>query len=221
MYFEWPATRLGSLIVFVFLCALVIQFCYMFQSTIDKEELKKLPLLAFPGTIHVVDSLAGLKKYLPVLKREAVLGFDTETKPSFRKGLVNQISLVQISIQFHAFLFRIAALDLPDELIELFEDETIIKVGAALHDDLIDLRRIRDFKAGGFLDLQKYVEAFGIKNKGVAKLAGIVLGFRISKNQQLSNWDAETLTEAQKEYAATDAWICLRIYNELQNFKLK
>jgi ribonuclease D len=193
----------------------------MFQPTIDKEELKKLPLQKFTGTIHVVDSRAGLKKYLPVLKQETVLGFDTETKPSFKKGKFNQISLVQFATRFHAYLFRITSLNLPDEMIELFENDSIKKVGAALHDDLIDLRRIRDFKARGFLDLQKYVEAFGIENKGVAKLAGIVLGFRISKSQQLSNWDAEALTEAQKEYAATDAWVCLRIYNELQNYKLK
>lgn len=193
----------------------------MFQPTIDKEELKKLPLQAFTGTIHVVDSMAGLKKYLPVLKKEKVVGFDTETRPSFRKGQVNQISLVQLATPFHAFLFRISALSLPDKLIELFEDDSIIKVGAALHDDLIDLRRIRDFKAGGFLDLQKYVGAFGIENKGVAKLSGIVLGFRISKNQQLSNWDAKKLSEAQKEYAATDAWVCLRVYQALQTYQLK
>jgi ribonuclease D len=193
----------------------------MFQSTIDKEELKKLPLQAFTGTIHVIDSMAGLKKYLPVLKQEKVMGFDTETRPSFRKGQVNQISLVQLATPFHAFLLRISALNLPDKLIELFEDDSIIKVGAALHDDLIDLRRIRDFKAGGFLDLQKYVEAFGIENKGVAKLSGIVLGFRISKNQQLSNWDAGKLNKAQKEYAATDAWVCLKIYQELQTYQLK
>ncbi len=193
----------------------------MFQPTIDKEELKKLPLQAFPGTIHVIDSMVGLKKYLPVLQQEKVLGFDTETRPSFKKGLVNQISLVQIATPFHAFLLRISALNLPDMLIELFEDESIIKVGAALHDDLIDLKKIRDFKAGGFLDLQKYVEAFGIENKGVAKLAGIVLGFRISKNQQLSNWDAEALTKAQKEYAAMDAWVCLKIYQELQTYQIK
>jgi ribonuclease D len=193
----------------------------MFQSTIDKEELKKLPLQAFTGTIHVIDSMAGLKKYLPVLKQEKVMGFDTETRPSFRKGQVNQISLVQLATPFHAFLLRISALNLPDKLIELFEDDSIIKVGAALHDDLIDLRRIRDFKAGGFLDLQKYVGAFGIENKGVAKLSGIVLGFRISKNQQLSNWDAGKLNKAQKEYAATDAWVCLKIYQELQTYQLK
>ena len=193
----------------------------MFQSTIDKEELKKLPLQAFQGGIHVIDSMAGLKKYLPVLKQEKVIGFDTETRPSFKKGTINQISLVQFATRFHAFLFRINSLQLPDEMIELFEDDSIIKVGAALHDDLIDLRKVREFKAGGFLDLQKYVEAFGIENKGVAKLAGIVLGFRISKNQQLSNWDAETLSRAQKEYAATDAWVCLRIYHALQNYELK
>ncbi len=193
----------------------------MFQSTIDKEELKKLPLQSFPGTIHVIDSMEGLKKYVPVLLREKVLGFDTETRPSFRKGKFNPISLVQLATRFHAFLFRIHSLDLPDELIRLFEDENIIKVGAALHDDLIDLRKVREFKAGGFLDLQRYVEAFGIENKGVAKLAGIVLGVRISKNQQLSNWDADTLTEAQQEYAATDAWVCLRIYQELQSYQVK
>ena len=193
----------------------------MFQPTIDKEELKKLPLQAFTGTIHVIDSMAGLRKYLPVLKQEKVMGFDTETRPSFRKGQVNQISLVQLATPFHAFLFRISALSLPDKLIELFEDDSIIKVGAALHDDLIDLRRIRDFKAGGFLDLQKYVGAFGIENKGVAKLSGIVLGFRISKNQQLSNWDTGKLNKAQKEYAATDAWVCLKIYQELQTCQFK
>ncbi|KPL09351.1 MAG: hypothetical protein AMS26_22975 [Bacteroides sp. SM23_62] len=193
----------------------------MFPSSIDKEELKKLPLQAFPGTIHVIDSVAGMQKYMPVLKQEKVLGFDTETRPSFRKGRVNKISLVQFATPFHAFLFRLTALNLPDELVELFEDDSIIKVGAALHDDLIDLRRIRDFKAGGFLDLQKYVEAFGIENKGVAKLAGIILGFRISKNQQLSNWDVDKLSDAQKEYAATDAWVCLKIYLELQNYQLK
>ncbi len=193
----------------------------MFQSTIDKEELMKLPLKAFPGTIYVIDSMAGLQKYLPVLKKEKVLGFDTETRPSFKKGMINQISLVQIATPFHAFLFRISALNLPDNLIELFEDDSIIKVGAALHDDLIDLKKIRDFQAGGFLDLQKYVEAFGIESKGVAKLAGIVLGFRISKNQQLSNWDAKKLNEAQKAYAAMDAWVCLKIYQELQTYQIE
>jgi ribonuclease D len=193
----------------------------MFRSTIDKEELNNLPLQAFTGEIHLIETPAGLRKYLPVLKQEKVLGFDTETRPSFRKGKVNKISLVQFATPFHAFLFRISRLHLPDELISLFADDSIIKVGAALHDDLIDLRKIRKFKAGGFLDLQKYVEAFGIESKGVAKLAGIVLGIKISKNQQLSNWDAEELSDAQLQYAATDAWVCLKIYKELQQYLLR
>ncbi len=191
----------------------------MFQSTIDREELNKLPLEAFEGEIHLIDSPADVKKYLPVLRREAVLGFDTETRPAFRKGRRNVISLLQFSTQFHAFLIRIASVGLPDELIRLMEDDRILKVGAAVHDDLIELNAVRPFKAEEFLDLQKYVGAFGIGSKGLTKLAGIVLGFRISKSQQLSNWDAEVLTEAQMRYAATDAWVCYRIYKELQKQK--
>ena len=160
--------------------------------------------------------MAGVKKYLPVLSKEAVLGFDTETRPAFKKGIKNSISLLQFSSRFHAFLFRISNVGLPDELIRLMEDDDILKIGAAVHDDLIELKRVRPFKSEGFLDLQKYVGAFGIENKGVAKLAGIVLGFRISKSQQLSNWDAEVLTAAQMLYAATDAWACFSIYQELQ-----
>ena len=193
----------------------------MFPSTIDKEELKKLPPGAFEGEIHLIESAAGVKKYLPVLQKEAVLGFDTETRPAFKKGRKNSISLLQFSTRFHAFLFRVGNVGFPDMLVRLLEDENIIKVGAAVHDDLIDMKEVRRFKPGGFLDLQKYVEAFGIENKAVAKLAGIVLGFRISKSQQLSNWDAKVLTESQMLYAATDAWVCYRIYRELQNFRPK
>ncbi len=191
----------------------------MYKSVIDKEDLRKLPLKAFEGEIHLVDSVAGEKKFLPVLLKEKVLGFDTETRPAFKKGQKNTLSLLQLSTPFHAFLFRVGLTGLSDTMIGLLEDENIKKVGAAVHDDLKELRAIRTFRPGGFLDLQKYVEAFGIENKAVAKLAGIVLGFRISKSQQLSNWDAEKLSEPQKLYAATDAWVCHKIYKELQNFR--
>jgi ribonuclease D len=191
----------------------------MFPSTIDKEDLKKLPPGAFEGEIHLIDSFAGVKKYLPVLLQEEVLGFDTETKPAFRKGHKNKLSLVQFSTRFHAFLFRVGSIGLPDHLIRLLEDENIMKVGAAVRDDLIDLKEVRRFKPAGFLDLQKYVEAFGIENKAVAKMAGIVLGIRISKSQQLSNWDADILSGPQLLYAATDAWVCYRIYKELQKYR--
>lgn len=193
----------------------------MFQASIDKEELKNLPLRFFEGEIHLIDSMAGVKKFLPVLAQEEVLGFDTETRPAFKKGRRNRLSLLQFSTQFHAFLFRTGSIGLPGPLLRLLENDGIKKIGAAVHDDLIELREIRDFRPAGFLDLQKYVGAFGIENKAVAKLAGIVLGFRISKSQQLSNWDADILTEAQKLYAATDAWVCYRIYRELQNTRPK
>jgi ribonuclease D len=189
----------------------------MFRPNIEKDDLKRLPLGTFDGEIHLIDSVRGLKKYLPVLMKEEVLGFDTETRPSFKKGRVNPISLLQLSTGFHAFLFRIAPLGITDELIRLFEDPGIIKVGAAVHDDIIDLQRVRPFTPENFLDLQKYVAAFGIESKGLNKLAGIVLGFRISKAQQVSNWEADPLSEAQKRYAATDAWVCYRIYRELQS----
>lgn len=192
----------------------------MYQASIDKEDLKNLPLEAFGGDIHIIDSLEGVKKYVPFLLKEKVLGFDTETRPAFKKGKKNAVSLLQFSTRFHAFLFRVGTIGLPDLLVRLLEDEEIIKVGAAVHDDLADLRELKDFSPAGFLDLQKYVGAFGIENKALARMAGIVLGFRISKSQQLSNWDAPELSGPQKLYAATDAWVCYRIYKELQNYSL-
>lgn len=188
----------------------------MYRPTIDTEELKKLPLNRFSGNIHMIGSMTGVKKYMPVLLKEELLGFDTETRPSFKKGRQNRISLLQLATQFHAYIFRIASVGLPDQVIRLFEDRDIIKVGVAVHDDLIDLQKVKPFSPESFLDLQKYVSAFGIESKGLNKLAGIVCGFRISKSQQVSNWDADPLTDAQRTYAATDAWTCYQIYNELR-----
>jgi len=190
----------------------------MYSASIDKDKLKELPLKGFKGEIHLIDSLAGVKKFMPVLMKEEVLGFDTETRPSFKKGRQNRISLLQLSTGFHAFLFRITSTGLPDEIIRLFEDREIRKVGAAVHDDIIDLQKVKTFTPENFLDLQKYVGAFGIESKGLNKMAGIILGFRISKSQQVSNWDADPLSEAQKIYAATDAWVCYRIYTELKDY---
>lgn len=188
----------------------------MYRSTIDKDDLKKLPMGGFQGEIHLIDSTAGLKKYMPVLMKEEMLGFDTETRPNFKKGRQNRISLVQLSTGFHAFLFRIVPLGLPDGLIRLFEDPEIRKVGAAVRDDILDLQKIRPFVPENFLDLQKYVGAFGIESKGLNKMAGIVLGYRISKAQQVSNWESDPLSDAQMRYAATDAWVCFEIYRALQ-----
>jgi ribonuclease D len=181
----------------------------VYQPKIDAEELKKLPVSRFPGSIHMISTMAGVRKYMPVLLKEEVLGF-------VKKGRHNRISLLQLATQFHAYIFRIASVGLPDPVIRLFEDRDIIKVGVAVHDDLSDLQKVRTFRPESFLDLQKYVGAFGIESKGLSKLAGIILGFRISKSQQVSNWEADPLTEAQRIYAATDAWACHQIYHELR-----
>ncbi len=147
-----------------------------------------------------------------------VIGFDTETKPSFKKGRVNKIALIQLSNREEAWLFRINKIGFPGELKELLEDEKVLKIGAGLNDDMQRIRKLDGrINPGGFLDLQKYVEAFNIESKSLKKMVAIVLGFKISKSQQMSNWEAEELSEMQQVYAATDAWACLEVYIKLRD----
>jgi len=190
----------------------------MFQPTITKEELKMLPKKSFEGRIIVIDSFPSFNKYIPVIKKEKLWGFDTETRPAFKKGIVNRPTLVQFANEAYAFLFRLNRIGLPDELAGVIGNPEIIKVGVALHDDLKDLAMYREIKPAGFIDLQQYAGTFGVESKGLVKLTAIVLNFRISKSQQTSNWENRVLTPAQKLYAATDAWVCYMIYRELQKF---
>ena len=186
-----------------------------FKENIDKTELSEYPLSGFQGDIVLVDSYKKLKKSIKILKSCEVLGFDTETKPSFRKGKVHSVALMQLSNCRQAFIFRINIIGLPDELIDILTDESIIKAGVAIHDDIKGLKSINVFQEQGFVELQDYVKNFGIKSSGLRKLAAIILGFRISKRQQVSNWEASELTDAQLLYAATDAWVCYKIYKKL------
>jgi ribonuclease D len=186
-----------------------------FNSEISKEEIKQLESSAFEGDIYIVNDQEGVVIAARELANYPVLGFDTETKPSFKKGQVFEVSLLQLSIPGKAFLFRILLCGIPDLLKQVLEDENIIKTGVAIHDDLKKLRKIRDFIPGGFVDLQKFSSELGIESNGLRKLAAIVLGIRISKNQQLTNWESEELTEAQAIYAATDAWVSYEIYEKL------
>jgi ribonuclease D len=186
-----------------------------FNSEISKEEIKQLESSAFEGDIYIVNDQEGAVIAARELANYPVLGFDTETKPSFKKGQVFEVSLLQLSIPGKAFLFRILLCGIPDLLKQVLEDENIIKTGVAIHDDLKKLRKIRDFIPGGFVDLQKFSSELGIESNGLRKLAAIVLGIRISKNQQLTNWESEELTEAQAIYAATDAWVSYEIYEKL------
>jgi ribonuclease D len=188
----------------------------MFQSEISKEQVAELDLIQFEGPIQLIDNLESFHEAIQVIAREPILGIDTETRPSFKKGTVYPTSLIQLSSLEQSWILRVSRIGYPKELLRLLSEEHPLKVGLSLHDDLRRLRSDFQFEPMGFLDLQQYVEAFRIEEKGLKKLSGIVLGRRISKSQQVSNWDADLLTEAQLRYAATDAWICLKIYYKLR-----
>jgi len=183
----------------------------MFQESITKEEIEKLPLKAFEGEIIVVDNQSVLKDAVEFLKKCKILGFDTETKPSFKRGVSNSVCLLQLSTEDKAFLFRIHKTGLPVSLRDVLSDPEILKVGVAIRDDIKGLKKIEPFKDGGFIELQTEVVNFGINDMSLKKLAGITMGIRVSKMQRLSNWEAETLSRAQQVYAATDAWVSYMI----------
>ncbi len=190
----------------------------MFQKTISPEEIEALAQASFPGEIHVISKPGWeFTRALLYLKRQKVLGFDTETRPVFSPGQKNHgVALLQLSGPDKAFLFRIQKLGMRKRLCAILANPEIIKVGAASHDDVRGLQRYQDFKEKGFVDLQQIVWEWGVKEKSVKKMSAIILGIRISKKEQLSNWEAETLSEGQCRYAATDAWVCREMYLKLQ-----
>ncbi|MCD8393429.1 MAG: 3'-5' exonuclease domain-containing protein 2 [Bacteroidales bacterium] len=184
---------------------------------ITKEELAPLPIVAYPGRITVVDNPREAKKALAFLRAARRVGFDTETRPSFRKGHVNTVALIQISTADHCFLFRLKKLGFHEELKDFLEDETVEKIGLSLRDDFLVLHKISEFEPRGFVDLQDFVKGFSIHDASLQKIYAILFGSRISKSQRLSNWEADTLTESLQRYASIDAWACLRIYNHLRS----
>jgi len=189
----------------------------MYKENITVEELAKRELSWFKGEIVLVDNLKTFYKVFPRLLGSDLLGFDTETRPTFKKGRKNSVSLIQLSTGDLACLFRINKIGIPDELVKLLSDPSVTKAGVAVHDDIRFLKGVKKFSPDGFIDLQNFVKDFGIQSSGLKKLAAIVLGFRISKRQQVTDWEAEQLTEAQLVYAATDAWVCYQIYKKLSN----
>lgn len=189
-----------------------------FLPSITPEELSQLPPIEFGGQITLVDRGKYLNEAVTFLKSQEKLGFDTETKPSFKKGQINTVSLLQLSASDRVFLFRLNKIGLPFQLAEILSNPKILKIGAAIRDDIRILQKLQKFVPAGFIDLQNIVTDFGIENKGVRKLAGIILKGRISKSQQLTNWEVPDFTESQKLYAATDAWICLKMYEKLMEY---
>jgi ribonuclease D len=190
-----------------------------FVAHIEKEDLRSLSNIVFPGEIEVVNNLAKAKKAVKYLSEFELLGFDTETKPAFQKGQKHKIALLQLSSDTVAYLFQLHSIGIPDCLAGLLESESIKKIGAAVHDDIKGLQRIRKIKQGGFIDLQHIVPKYGIEDKSVQKMAAIVLNAKISKSQRLTNWENAQLTNMQQLYAATDAWVCREIYVQLINNK--
>lgn len=188
-----------------------------YKENIDKTELENYPVSGFQGEIVLVDNYKKVKESCNILKSSTILGFDTETKPSFKKGKVNRVALMQLSNNRQAFIFRINIIGLPVELVEILTDGSIIKAGVAIRDDVKGLKTIKNFTEKGFIELQDYVKQFGIESSGLRKLTAIILGFKISKRQQVSNWEADELKDTQLRYAATDAWVCHEIYMKLSN----
>ncbi len=189
----------------------------MIPYSISKEEVNELPLGQFEGEIYLIDHPDQVEEAVDFLEDQQLIGFDTETKPSFKKGQFNHVSLLQLSTSEQAFLFRLNKIGFPDQLRNLMEKENLVKIGAAVHDDLKGLGKLTDsFYPQSFFDLNDELKKVGFHNVGVRNLSGMVLKIRISKSEQVSNWEAEILSEKQQRYAATDAWACLKIFNVLR-----
>lgn len=189
----------------------------MFKDSITTEDLEKLELASFPGKIFVIDTVgAEFNRAINYLRSQKIIGFDTETRPCFSPDQPRYgVALLQLSGPEKAYLFRIKSIGMHRRLCSLLGSDKVIKVGAAINDDIRGLQRYREFAPKAFVDLQKMVTEFGIRDKSVKKMTAIIMGFRISKSQQLSNWEADTLSESQEKYAATDAWVCREMYLRL------
>ncbi len=185
----------------------------------DKQRINELPVVNFEGRIIVVQTEEEANKAVRYLMSQPLLGFDTETRPTFRPGPMNPVALLQVATDDTCFLFRLCKMGMPDSVVRLLSDTEVRKVALSWRDDIGQLQRRRRFQTGDFFDLQNHVSEFGIKDLSLQKLFANVFGQKISKGQQLTNWEADVLTEKQKLYAATDAWACLRLYEELSWLK--
>ena len=186
-----------------------------FIDKISNEQTALLPAIEFRGEIRIVEDERDIAAACKTLAEQPVIGFDTETRPSFRPGVTFRVSLLQLSSPEVCYLFRLNRIPLDKAILQLFENKRLLKVGADVAGDLRSLRQIRHFRDAGFIDLQAIAPEWGIGEKSLRKLSAIVLGQRVSKAQRLSNWEAATLTDKQQLYAATDAWVCTRIYDRL------
>ena len=185
-------------------------------SKFDKARIQQLPRALFEGRIEVILSESEAAKAVDFLLSQPIIGLDTETRPSFRKGVKYYVSLLQVSTRDICFLFRLKHTGMCPPIIRLLEDTTVPKIGLSLHDDLHQLHEVAQFEPGHFVELQHKVKAFGVEDLSLQKLFANFFGERISKGQRLTNWEADILSESQKRYAATDAWACVLLYEEME-----
>lgn len=185
----------------------------------DKHKINSLPKVEFPGRIITIFSEGEAERAVNYLLTQPILGIDTETRPSFRRGRQNKVALLQVSTHDTCFLFRLNMIGLTPAIIRFLEDTTVPKIGLSLKDDLMMLNNRESFKPGYFYDLQHHVKEIGIEDLALQKLYANIFGQKMSKAQRLTNWEAQVLTDAQKKYAATDAWSCIMLYKEIERLK--
>lgn len=188
-------------------------------NRLDKEYIKDLPLVSFPGKIITVNSEREADKAVPFLLSKDILGVDTETRPSFKKGQQHKVSLLQVATEDICFLFRLNYIGMVTPVISLLSNTDVPMVGLSWHDDLAALQKRMEFKPGLFIDIQDIIGDIGIEDKSLQKLYANIFKQKISKRQRLTNWDADVLSDKQMSYAATDAWACVRLYKEILKMK--
>lgn len=186
-------------------------------NTIEKAQVAELSRVEFTGTVVVVDTVEKADQAITELSKYSIVGFDTETRPNFKRGTTNKVSLLQLSTADVAYLFRLHIIGLTDRIVSFLEDSSILKIGISIKDDFHSLQRRRELNPAGFVDLQDLVSVIGIKDRSLQKIYALLFGERISKSQRLSNWEIEEYSESQMQYAAIDAWAALKIYNYLTN----
>lgn len=189
------------------------------SSKIDKKVINEMPVVVFPGSIEVIDTLEGAQEAVRYLRKEKAIGFDTETRPSFKKGVHHIIALLQLASHTRSFLFRLNRIGVPDCLADLLSDGSVLKIGLSVKDDFHALKARTSALPAGFVEIQTMCGEMGIEEKGLQKIYALLFGEKISKSQQCSNWENETLSDSQCSYASIDAWSCLKIHDYLEELK--
>lgn len=192
-----------------------------FKISIDKSVVSEMPRVTFGGDVYVIDTMLKVNAAVAILRKSPIVGFDSETRPAFRKGQSHKVALLQLSTHDECFLFRTNKIGVPLSLADYLADSRCLKIGLSLHDDFNQLHKISSLMPAGFVDLQSIVGDYHIADISLQKIYAILFQQKISKGQRLTNWEADTLTDAQQQYAAIDAWACIRIYEYLKSGNYK